>query len=531
MAIKIPKGLGSPASINKRASHAIDRDTAWRDILQDAYDYFLPQREVLDFHSPGQKKMSQIFDSTAVFGMKEFANRMQANLTPIWRNWATFQMSAEVEQAAIDDPNVDVDEIRKKLEDAANIVFDYINHSNFATQINEAYLDLGIGTAAMMVEESDDPVKLIEFKTMPQVEMGFETGPHGRIENVFKFIKAKGRNLERQFPGIELDQQLRDKVKRDPEADCVFLHAMLFNQDPREYWSVLIPKGSEKVVWAQNYGEFGPWVVGRWSVISGEIRGRGPALDVLPDVKSLNKIKEFSLRKAAIDLSGIWTAVDDGVTNPYTIRIQPGIVIPVATNDRTSPSLLRLDTGSDLSLTQFNVGEMQTSIRRTLFNDLRDPTGPVRSATEISIDSRELAQRMGSAFGRLQTEILEPVLNRVLAILKKHGKVPDIRVDGRDVTIKFTSPLARAQDMDELLAAEQAVAFVANTIGPESIPLQFNVANFGRFAASKTGMSTDLVLTEADQQKATDAAVAAAAAEAEASSGSQSGDQAMSLVG
>ncbi len=55
------------------------------------------------------------------------------------------------------------------------------------------------------------------------------------------------------------------------------------------------------------------------------------------------------------------------------------------------------------------------------FNDLRDPTGAVRSATEVAIESRELAKRIGSAFGRLQTEVLVPILKRVVYILTRRG--------------------------------------------------------------------------------------------------------------
>ena len=499
MAIKTPKGI-TASSIQKRAQAAMDRDMSWRDILQDAYDYFLPQREVLNFHSAGQKKMDKIFDSTALYGTKEFANRMQANLTPIWRNWATFAISSEVEQQ-LEQQGEDVNAIRVQLQGIANIVFDYINHSNFATQINEAYLDLCIGTTCIMVNESDDPTKLIEFQTIPQVDIGYEPGPSGKVENAFKNIEVINRNIERKFPGIELPQAIADEVKRNPDAKTPFIHAMIFDEGSRKYWSLLLPKGNDIFVWAQEYDEYGPWVIGRWAVVAGEVRGRGPALDVLPDVKSLNKIKEFALRKAAIDLSGIWTAVDDGVTNPYTMRITPGIVIPVGTNDRTSPSLARLDTVTDLGLTQFVVGEMQTNIRRTLFNDLRDPAGPVRSATEIAIDSRELAQRMGSAFGRLQTEILQPLLNRVISILKNHGKIPDIRVDGQLVTIKFTSPLSRAQDTDDLLAVQQAVEFVQLTTGPENAQIMFDIDKFGEFAGDKTGMDARLIRSEAGRRE------------------------------
>jgi hypothetical protein len=78
-------------------------------------------------------------------------------------------------------------------------------------------------------------------------------------------------------------------------------------------------------------------------------------MQTLPDVRSLNKAKEFVLQKAAIDLAGMYTATDDGVTNPYNMVIAPGIVIPVGSNNTNNPSIQRLDTSSSLALAQFEI--------------------------------------------------------------------------------------------------------------------------------------------------------------------------------
>jgi hypothetical protein len=108
---------------------------------------------------------------------------------------------------------------------------------------------------------------------------------------------------------------------------------------------------------------------------------------------------------------------------------------------------------------------------------------------------------MGSAFGRIQIEMLEPILNRVISILKKHSKIPDIQVDGKSVTIKFTSPLSRAQDTEDLLAVQQAVQFVIETTGPENAMVAFKIKEFGRFAADKTGMDATLVNSETEAEE------------------------------
>jgi hypothetical protein len=206
----------------------------------------------------------------------------------------------------------------------------------------------------------------------------------------------------------------------------------------------------------------------------------------------------------------MYTATDDGVTNPYNITISPGVVIPVGSNNTSNPSIQRLDTGANLQLAQFEIMELQNAIKVALFNDLRDPTGPVRSATEIAIESRELAKRIGSAFGRLQTEVLVPILKRVVSILTRRGLITPLQLEGRDVDIKFTSPLARAQDSEDLMAVQQAVQFVLSTAGPEQVMMAFKTENFGTWAAEKTGMSSELVRSESEKQQIIQAGAQAA---------------------
>jgi len=154
--------------------------------------------------------------------------------------------------------------------------------------------------------------------------------------------------------------------------------------------------------------------------------------------------------------------------------------------------------------------ELQNAIKLAMFNDLRDPAGPVRSATEVAIESRELAKRIGSAFGRLQTEVLIPILKRVVAILTRRGLIVPIELDGRDVKVKFTSPLARAQDGEDLMAVQQAVQFVLGTSGPEQVQIAYKIEDFGTWAAEKTGMPSELVRSDMDKQR-----IAQAGAEAQ----------------
>jgi len=176
------------------------------------------------------------------------------------------------------------------------------------------------------------------------------------------------------------------------------------------------------------------------------------------------------------------------------------VVIPVGSNNNANPSIRRLDTGANLQLTQFVMNDLQMNIKKALFNDLRDPSGAVRSATEVAIESRELAKRIGSAFGRLQTEVLVPIIKRVASILTRRGLIQPIQLDGQDIDIKFTSPLARSQDSEDILNVQQAVQFVLQNAGPDQAKIGFKLEDFGTWVAQKSGMPAELVRNDSEKQ-------------------------------
>lgn len=503
----MPENLGSLDNLKKREQKAFEEESKWHDTLDDVYEYFLPQRNLFNREDKGQKKMDRIFDGTAAESIQSGASKLQEYIAPIWARWANFEPSNQIlKLIEKSDGQVSEDDIRENLEEEAKIVFDYINRSNFGTQFYEFGLDLLVGTGTLMIDEDDSEENPIIFSSIPQKGIGFEEGPHGTIETHFRKFKVKARNLERKWIGFEPSQELSDKIKDSPDADIEVSEAVVYEHKSKNYYGLVWVKDEDRLSWVENYENSSPWVTARYAKTSGEVRGRGPCLQVLPDVRSLNKAKEFMLTKAAIDLSGIWTATDDGVTNPYNIQVAPGIVIPVGSNQTNNPSISRLDTAGDLNLTQFVVNDLQTAIRRALFVDLREPSDSVVSATQFAMEARELAKRIGSAFGRIQTEALIPILKRVHWILKRKGLVNPITIGGVEVAIKFTSPLARAQDAEDLMSVQQAVEFTMATGGEEAVNLAFKVEDFGSWAGEKTGMPQELIRSEAEKAEFTQAA-------------------------
>jgi hypothetical protein len=203
--------------------------------------------------------------------------------------------------------------------------------------------------------------------------------------------------------------------------------------------------------------------------VAGEIYGRGPLLTALPDIKTLNKTKELLLKNASLAIAGVYTAADDGVLNPNTIRIVPGAIIPVARNGGPQgESLKALPRSGDFNVSQLVINDLVQNIKRILLDESLPPDNmSARSATEIVERMKELAQNLGSAFGRLINETMVPIVSKILQVMDDRGIIDlPLRVNGLEVRVSAVSPLAMAQNMEEV---DSALKFfqIASQAGPE----------------------------------------------------------------
>ena len=108
--------------------------------------------------------------------------------------------------------------------------------------------------------------------------------------------------------------------------------------------------------------------------------------------------------------------------------------------------------------------------------------------------------------------MLIPILKRVTFILTRRGLLQPLQLDGRDVEIKFLSPLAKAQDGEDIINVQQAVQFVLQNAGPDQAKIGFKLEDFGAWVASKTGMPAELVRSQSEKETVIQAGAQAAQA-------------------
>ncbi len=220
------------------------------------------------------------------------------------------------------------------------------------------------------------------------------------------------------------------------------------------------------------------------------------------DQKTLNKTLEPVLKNASLAVSGVYTAADDGVINPQNVKIQPGAIIPVARNGGPQgPSLTPLPKSADFNVAQLVINDMRMNIKKMLLDDTLPPDNmSARSATEVVQRRNELAQNLGAAFGRLITEAMVPIVSRILFIMDQNGDIDlPLKINGEEVKIVPISPLAQAQNMEELNDVMQFVQIVAG-MGPEAM-MTIKKDEIIDFVAERLGVPGKLLTTPEEREQ------------------------------
>lgn len=473
----------------KKQENARKRKCEWENTYKDAMKYTAQHRETFDYHTKGEKKYDRIFDSTGISSLMKFASNIQSGICPPFKKWIKLQPGANV-------PEERMEQAQKQLNQITDVFFKFLHSSNFDTQISESFIDLGFGTGVLLVNEGDDDSPL-NFVAVPLAEIFFSEGPFGQIQDVFRKFKMKAGNIQATWAKAKISEGIKDSAKKDEDVEI--LESTIYNHEKKQY-EYYVDDVKNKVQLYSEKMSSSPWIVFRWSAMPGEIYGRGPVLQALPDIKTLNKVNEILLQAAALKSIPTFIAADDGVLNPYNIEISTGSIIPAAMWGPGGPPITSLDVGGDVNLSQFVMEKLQARIEDMMFtNPLGDVNLPVKTATEVSLRAQELANRIGAAFGRLHYELIAPLLNRCLDILEKKGLLPvkleDVKIDGRSIKIRYQSPIAQAQEEEEVVNSIRYAQTMQQFVGPDLMPLFADLDKLSKILGTNLGVE-DLVPTE-----------------------------------
>jgi hypothetical protein len=514
-----------------RGNRAITIKSSWDSYFKNALDYVYPFRQVYDSTNDQVNKSNTdiVFDSVGIVSVDQFVANFQASMFPPGKRWIQLVPGFGT------DPEKQ-SQNKKALEKITDVMFSALRVSNFDTQMSSCLYDFAFGMGSLQVHIGTKKNPFI-FQSVHFGQIAIEEGPFGKPGGVFRKWKMPLRNVLKQWPDAQLPEDMLDKFDdKDGEKQVELMEAMV----PDDVTIADIKNGVMKKEAGQCYyvvdmttkkiivereQKSSPWLIFRWPTLPGQTYAYGPVLKALPDIKTINSAKGLLLMRASKELYGMYISTDDGVVNLDNINFGQMNVIPVeSTGGPRGASLAPLPSSGNLDLAQFVFNDLHTSINKIMFAEpLGKVDAPVKTATEIAYRQAEMAKRTGAAFGQLQYELVIPLVNRLLFILEELELInlSGFAVDGEIIDIEYMSPLAQAQDQEDLIAAQRYAETMLQIFGSQVGSALVPPDRFAKYVHEKLHANSAIIPT--DQEFST---MKEAVLKASAQTAAQGGDPA-----
>lgn len=415
----------------------------------------------------------RIFDSTSEDALSILAAGLHTHLTSPVHIWFSLGLIMGEEEST-DDIKGWIDEVEKRM-----LAKFGSETAGFHSAVHELYLDLpAIGTGGFFVDEPDD----VRFMCIPLSELTCAENANGVIDIVFREFTMSARQIRERFDD-KFSDAVRNALENEPDKKFTVVHAI----EPRDefdpesikpsemqYASYYYEKDSKKLLKESGFQEM-PMMIPRWSKTSGETYGRGIGQKALPDIRVLNEMQRSALIAAEKQAAPITLLPHDGFIGEF-LSDGDSLNYYRSTGD-IRDKVMQLGSDADLNTMLILIQAKQDSIRKMFLNDkLQQVGGPQMTATEVIAVQNEKMRILGPVLGRLQTEFLAPLVNRVFKIMLRNGELPPPpeELQGQDIRVQYVSPISRAQKQTEAEAFGQAMSFMAPII-------QMNPAVLGNF--------------------------------------------------
>tara|TARA_R100000900_G_scaffold108293_1_gene83998 strand:- start:1480 stop:3105 length:1626 start_codon:yes stop_codon:yes gene_type:complete len=467
----------------------------WESHWQEVADYMQPRKaDVTKTRSKGDKRTELIFDGSPLQSVELLAASLHGMLT----NPSTPWFSLRFKQNDMENE----DEAKEWLEDATEVMYSAFNKSNFQQEIFELYHDLiTFGTAAMFIEEDDEDI--LKFSTRHINEIFIAENDKGRIDTVFRKFSLSARAVMQKFGDVSMN--IATKAQKDPYEEVEILHAVYPRSDfdPKKqdkqnmpFESVYLDAESGDELSVSGFREF-PFVVPRYLKASHEIYGRSPAMTALPDVKMLNEMSKTTIKSAQKQVDPPLLVPDDGFMLP--VRTIPGGLnfYRAGTRDRIEPLNIGANTPLGLNMEE----QRRNSIRNAFYvNQLMMQSGPQMTATEVIQRNEEKMRLLGPVLGRLQSELLKPLIDRTFALILRKNlfrPAPEF-LAGQDIEIEYVSPLAKAQKSTELSSIMRAIEILGSLSNVAPVFDHINMDKLVRHLADIVGVPQKILKPQSE---------------------------------
>ena len=469
--------------------------------MQEIAEFMLPSMaSITQTQTEGGKRMTQVFDGTAIRALDIWTNGLYSHLTSPASPW--FSLTTK------DKEMVKIWDVSEWLSETSRRMMDGINSSNFGLAIQEAYRQIGaFGTVALYLEPGERHV--LNFKTYDIGRVCIDENSEGLVDTVMRMEEFTARQCEQEWGKDKLSETIQKALEKQSDEKFKIMHAVCPRKDYQKgkkdsvnmpIASYYLEKETGNILNESGYKEM-PYMVPRTKRDSKELYGRSQGMDALPDVKMVNKMAYAGIQAYEKMGNPPILAPDEMRMSP--LRTKPGGISYYV--GQKAPEYWQQPTSIQLAFEYEN--ERKKAIYETFFADLflllaNAPKG--MTATEVLQRAEERLMLLGPALGALQPELFNPMLERVFWIMYRGGFItppPKVLVN-QGLDIEYTSKLAMAMRAFETNAMNQTVGTVGPWLQIEPKVIEnFDLDTAARGIAERNGVPTDWLRSEADVKK------------------------------
>lgn len=408
--------------------------SGWLSTWEEISQFMLPRRGRFsksgDARSRGQRIGHRIRNSTATYAIRTSVSGMNSGLTNPATKWFKLQPS---DRSIREAPGV-----RAWLDAVEERIYDVLapGAADAYRSFNSVYEELlAFGTAVMWHDEDRETVS--QFTTFTAGDYVLGVNAKGEVDTCYREVDMTVAEIVERFGTDRISQGIKTAWDNgNYETKYPICHgvepASRRVEGLREarrwpyvsvYWEPGAPTKGERggLLAVKGYRER-PFTGVRWDTIKGDVYGRSPGMDVLPDVKQLQDT-EASKWRATQELAGrgplqgpiLQGGPLDLALGAYNPTMQ-GEQLRVRPIIEMQPAAVQY-IGQDISI-------LEERIKTGLYADLflifaMDRRNQRATAREIEAVDAEKLMMLGPMVLNANTELLKPTIDRVYSILER----------------------------------------------------------------------------------------------------------------
>lgn len=419
-----PEALGS--KIVGRFEQLWSEQHNFRSEWQDCADYIMPRKgQIEEKRSPGERQTAQIFETTAETAADTFGAGIVSSVTPPGQVWARYK--------APDDAPADE---REWLDKCSRVIMRLMHSSNWYEAWHEDATDAGIFASSLtLVEETkDDAEEPFNFAHVPTGFFVWDEDDEGMVSEIYRCFEWTKAQVCMKWPDACELESLKDAK---PDVKFKVIHAIYKRKvadvmpgytvgSKRPVASVYVLEQGKHELENTGYYEW-PAMAGRLKKSNGEVYGRGPGVQALPEIKLINRQEKSKLIVTEKLASPGWLMPEDASYTPDNRA--DGITYWDVSNPANKPEQVELKNRLDWLIN--DIADRRERINGKFYVDMwkmltnMEEMKREKTAFEVAQMLQEKLKLFSPIFGRMVREKLDPMMRRVFGIALRKGLLPE----------------------------------------------------------------------------------------------------------